>query len=103
MVAKRKSTVAPKSKTSKSDRMKSSPTLAPKEDAGFDYPKALEQYGSKSAVIRSLAAEGKDVKTIYHTLVDAGVTNEEGTNPIRYQHVRNVLKMPIGKATTSED
>lgn len=74
----------------------STTTTAPK--MLFDYNKALKEHGTKSAVIRSLAAKGLDTKTIYHTLVDAGVTNGDGTFPIRYQHVRNVLKMPVGKA-----
>lgn len=64
----------------------------------FDYAGALVTHKTKSGVIRALHSEGMDTKTIYGLLSKAGVMNEAGTQPIRYQHVRNVLVTQIKKA-----
>lgn len=61
------------------------------------YNDLVTKYKTKSGVIRGLHAEGKDCKSIFKILKDLNVTNNEGTHPIRYQHVRNVLNTPIKK------
>jgi hypothetical protein len=61
------------------------------------YAQLIESFKTKSGVIRGLHAEGKAAKDIYKILKDLKVTNNEGTHPIRYQHVRNVLNTPIKK------
>lgn len=63
------------------------------------YQELLTKFSTKSGVIRGLAAEGKAAKDIFKILKDLGVTNNDGTHPIRYQHVRNVLNTPVKKAT----
>lgn len=63
----------------------------------FNYTKAIETFKSKSGVIRGLHADGKSCKEIYKLLTEAKVTNNDGTHPIRYQHVRNVLNTPVKK------
>lgn len=49
----------------------------------FDLAEALKQAGTKSALIRDLAAKGKTRSEIAKML------------NIRYQHVRNVLTAPL--------
>lgn len=49
----------------------------------FDLPAALKEAGTKSALIRKLAGEGKTRSEIAKML------------NIRYQHVRNVLTAPL--------
>lgn len=67
------------------------------ETPAFNYTKALETWKTKSGVIRGLHAEGKSCKEIYGLLKGAAVTNNTGSHPIRYQHVRNVLNTPVKK------
>lgn len=57
----------------------------------------LDDLKSKSAVIRFLHTNGMDCKSIYKLLTQYEWKNNSGTNPIRYQHVRNVLVTPIKK------
>lgn len=61
----------------------------------YDVPALFDQYKTKSAVIRFLNGEGLKTAEIHKVLADAGVTNNAGTEKIRYQHVRNVLKTPV--------
>lgn len=61
------------------------------------YNELLTIHKSKSQVIRYLHSQGMDVKTIYSFLTLNGVTNNDGSHPIRYQHVRNVIITPIKK------
>ena len=68
------------------------------KNEGRSWADLITQYKTKSGVIRGLSSEGLDTKTIYKTLKDLNVTNGSGTNPIRYQHVRNVLVTPIKKS-----
>lgn len=63
----------------------------------YDVNAMLTELKSKSAVIRKLASDGMACKTIYKLLTEANWTNNAGTNPIRYQHVRNVLVTPVKK------
>jgi len=63
------------------------------------YAQLIEQYKTKSGVIRGLHAEGMDTKTIHKTLTEQKVMNEKGTHPLRYQHVRNVLQTIVKKAS----
>lgn len=51
----------------------------------------MEDYPSKSAMIRALAAEGKTRSETVKIITEA-----QG-KPIRYQHVRNVLITPLMK------
>lgn len=73
----------------------------PKLKTTFNYERAIKTLHSKSAVIRSLASEGLSVNAITHLLQEQGVTNGAGDTPIRYQHVRNVLKMPVTRPDTT--
>lgn len=57
------------------------------QPAQFNLDEALKQAGTKSALIRKLAGEGKSRSDIAKML------------NIRYQHVRNVLTAPL-KAKT---
>lgn len=61
------------------------------------YNDLLVTHKSKSGVIRFLHSSGMDTKTIHKFLTKNEVTNNDGTHPIRYQHVRNVLLTPIKK------
>ena len=63
----------------------------------FNVAELLTNLKSKSAVIRHLNSEGLDCKTIYKLLTTEGWTNNEGSHPIRYQHVRNVLNTIVKK------
>ncbi len=62
------------------------PPTQPEGLEQYDFQALLEKHHTKSAVIRHLSAEGLSRSDI------ARVTG------LRYQHVRNVLLMPIGKA-----
>lgn len=63
----------------------------------YNVNKLLEELKSKSSVIRYLNSQGLDCKSIYKLLSDSSWTNNSGTHPIRYQHVRNVLVTVIKK------
>ena len=62
------------------------------------YNDLLTIHKSKSQVIRYLNSTGMDTKTIHKFLTSFNVTNEKGTHPIRYQHVRNVLNTIVKKS-----
>lgn len=61
------------------------------------YNDLLTIHKSKSQVIRHLHSSGMVTKDIYRYLTQYGVTNNDGSHPIRYQHVRNVIITPIKK------
>ena len=63
----------------------------------YNVKSLFEEHKTKSAVIRFLSGEGLKVSEIHKLLVEGGIKNNEGTNDIRYQHVRNVLKTPVQK------
>ena len=56
----------------------------------------MEDYNSKSHMIRSLSSEGKTRSEIVKI-----ITESQGY-PIRYQHVRNVLITPLMKDLKNE-
>jgi hypothetical protein len=60
----------------------------------YDVSALLNEHKTKSAVIRYLASQGETVASIHKILVSAGWKSEKSGEPIRYQHVRNVLKTP---------
>lgn len=66
----------------------------------YNVPELLTQLQSKSAVIRYLASQGMNVKTIHKLLIQHSWTNNEGTHPFRYQHVRNVLNTIVKKKSS---
>lgn len=70
--------------------------------AGYLAKLRAELGGTKSAVIRRLSADGLDHKTIHKVLKDAGWKSDKNPGePIRYQHVRNVLTQQVKKPVTA--
>lgn len=57
----------------------------------------MEDYNSKSHMIRSLSGEGKTRSEIVK------IISEAQGKPIRYQHVRNVLITPLMKDLKKDD
>lgn len=70
-------------------------TVVTEPKKSYDVKALFDQYKTKSAVIRFLNGEGLKTAEIHKVLADAGVMNNAGTEKIRYQHVRNVLKTPV--------
>ncbi len=58
---------------------------------------AREKYQTKSAMIKYLASKGLVVKDVHKIMVGAGYVSAKTGDPIRYQHVRNVMKAPAKK------
>lgn len=78
----------------------SSPEAANLQTPKYSVSELFETHKNKSSVIRFLSSEGLSVKEITKILQEAGITSANGT-PIRYQHVRNVIKQPLKAASTS--
>lgn len=71
------------------------------ETPKYDVAALLGEHKTRSAVIRYLSGQGHDVKGIHKILVAAGWKSEKSGEPIRYQHVRNVLKQQPKRASTT--
>jgi hypothetical protein len=68
----------------------------------YDIPAMLTQHKTKSGVIRALAAEGLKVNEIHKVLKEAGWHSDKNPGePIRYQHVRNVLNQNLKKGSSA--
>lgn len=66
----------------------------------YDIPALLQEHKTRSGVIRYLASQGLKTNQIHKILKDAGWRSHKDNNePIRYQHVRNVLTQPLKKQT----